>query len=552
MAIAARTKNQSAGVGTGVGEHSDGYRAMLDQLNKNFAKNVKSAEVLFSVASDKTSLWNAYLNSFPAQDRQHYNCNECRKFFERYADLVTIDAKGNLKSVMFSDDPVGEYAFIFAKLRNLIEGASVEHVFVTSEAKWGIPVTGPWEHFAVKPPKKFIFEELLDSDGKPLETAYQREAKFTAEFNTMVRALIEYTEDHLNTALTIIDSDALYRGEVVKGPATWLKDVIVTQKKTKNARLRHNLLWRAVATAPVGFARPRGTKIGPLLDLIVEGKDLKEIRAMFAAMMDPTKASRPQTAPSAANIKQGERVIDALGAETSLKRRFATLDDVRKMWAPRPVRAGGTGGVFGHLTPRDRKKAEEQSLQLPSKKMTLEKFVKTVVPTAQEIEVKMQPMMSFIALVTEEVPNSTPILQWDDPKNRNPVSWYVYDKGSAPSQWGVREGSYVKVNALSAGPSQWNPKINLPQHGERLVFILDGVKDSNGEKVGLALFPEYLISALQPVRKTIEAHSQSGKISGLRNASASGVVYEKGKTGSMFVRVKTGSTVQNIEIDRWD
>lgn len=549
MAIA--SQGNSRLTGTGSGEHTDGYRAMLDQLIKNFAKNTKTANVLFSVASDKNKhvLWSAYLNSFPAQDRQHYTCNECRKFFERYADLVTIDSKGNLKSVMFSDDPVGEYAHIFAKLRNLIEGASVEHVFVTSEAKWGNPVTGPWEHFAVKPPKKFIFEEVLDSKGEPLETAYQREAKFTAEFKTMVRALVEYTEDHLKTALTILNADALYRGDAVRGPVEWLQGVIQTQRKTKNARNRHNLLWLAVATAPVGFARPRGTKVGPLLDDIVAGMDLKDIRARFAAVMDPTKMNRPQTSPSAGNIKQAERVFDALNLTPSLDRRFATLNDIRKMWAPRPVHAGG---VFGHLAPRDRKKAEEQNMQLPSKKMTMEKFVTTVMPQAQEIEVRIEPVMRFIATVTASDPNAKPILQWDTPKDRNPVSWYVYPKGSSASQWGARPGSYVKVNALAAGPSQWNPKLNLPQHGERVMFILDGVKDSNGENVGLALLPEFLISELAPVRKTIEAHNATRKIAGLENASACGVAYEKGIAENLFLRVKTGSTVQLIQIDRWD
>jgi hypothetical protein len=551
MAIAAQMNAKLSG--TGDGEDSQSYRAMLSKLTANFAKNTKTATVLFSVASDKSYLWNLYLKQFPLEHRQHYTCNECRKFFERYADLVTIDAKGNAKSVMFSDSPSGDFGYIFDNLRAVIEGSTVEKIFVTSEKKWGIAVTGQWEHFAVTPPKKFVFVEELDSKGAPLETAYQAEAKKTAEFNTMVRALVEYSPETLETALTIINSDALYRGESVAARAEWLQDVILTQKKTKNARNRHNLLWSAVASAPVGFAKPRGTALGSLLDNIVEGKDLTEIRALFAAVMDPTKHGRPQNAPSAGNIKQAEKVIDAKGLTSALDRKFATLEDItKKIWAPRPVRAGGTGGVFGHLAPRERKQAEANHLNLPSKKMTLEKFVTTVVPTAQEIEVKMQTVMNFIALTTASDPAAKPILQWDDAKNRNPVAWYVYTQGSTPSQWGKRVGEYVKVNALTAGPSQWNPKINLPQHGERLVFVLDGVRDSNGEKIGLGMFPEHLISDLHSVRRTIEAHSTSAKLEGLADATASGVAFVKGNAGSLFVRVQTGNSVQNIEIDRWD
>lgn len=545
MAIAAQVKQKYSG--TGEDEHSEGYRAMLDQLQKNFAKNTKGVNVLFSVAVDKSALWNIYLKQFPIEERQHYTCNECRKFFERYADLVTIDEAGNAKSVMFSTAPKGEYAYIFKELRSAIEGGTVEKAFYTEEKKWGIPVTGKWEHFAVVPPEELVWENKYG-----LKTAYQQEAEKIADFKTMVRALVEYNADHLETAMTIIESDALYRGETVRGPAEWLHKVLVDQKKTKNARARHNLLWRAVATAPVGFARPRGTKIGTLLDDIVEGLPLNDIRARFAAKLDPTKHARPQTDPSESNIRQAEKIVQNMGLVDSLKRRFATLADIRKMWTPRSIQASGSGGVFGHLAPRDRKKADANHLNLPSKKMTMEKFVRTVVPAADEIEVKMQPAMNFIALVTEGVPNSTPILQWDDAQNRNPVSWYVYPNGSNASQWGARIGEYRKVTALTAGPSQWNPKRTLPQHGERLIFVLDGVKDSNGDKVGLGLFPEYLINELHPVRKTIEAHNKTGKIEGLRDASACGVAYQKGTNESLHVRVKTGSTVQNIEIDRWD
>jgi hypothetical protein len=311
-------------------------------------------------------------------------------------------------------------------------------------------------------------------------------------------------------------------------------------------------LWLAVATAPAGFAKPRGTALGSLLDNIVEGKDLGEIRALFASVMDPSKHGRPQNAPSEGNIKQAERIIDALGATSALNRRFARIDEINKLWAPRPVQAGGTGGVFGHLAPRDRKKAETTQLSLPSKKMTLEKFVTTIVPTAKDIEVKMQSVMQFIALTTAVDPDSKPILQWDDAKKRNPVAWYVYTNGSTPAQWGARVGEYVRVNALTAGPSQWNSKIKLPQHGERLIFVLDGVKDRDGEKVGLGLFPEHLIGDLHSVRRTIEAHSASAKLEGLADATASGVAFVKGISGSLFVRVNTGGTIQNIEIDRWD
>jgi hypothetical protein len=73
MAIAAQMNAKLSG--TGDGEDSQSYRAMLSQLTKNFAKNTKTATVLFSVAADKAVLWNLYLAQFPAEHRQHYTTN---------------------------------------------------------------------------------------------------------------------------------------------------------------------------------------------------------------------------------------------------------------------------------------------------------------------------------------------------------------------------------------------------------------------------------------------------------------------------------------------
>lgn len=545
MAISSNLSEKKS-AGTGDHDHSRDYRAMLDQVRQNFHRATAGQEALFSVASDKTALWNLYLNSFPAHDRQHYNCNECRKFFERYGDLVTVDDRGRLTSVMFHEEPDGEYADHFAKLRSAIESGTIEHLHVTEEVKWGLARTGVWEHFAVQPPK-----ELVGSHS--YLTAYQQEAEVTADFHTMVRALTEYTADHLKTAMTILESESLYRGEKVIGPARWLQRVIEDQNTTKNAKHRHNLLWRAVALAPAGFAKPRGNAIGTLLDDIKDGLPINDIRARFAAKMDPTKYNRPQTDPGAGNIQQAEKIVAALGVAPSFARRFARLEDVIRhaVWKPRGSVTVTNGGVFGHLTPREAKEAEKTLMKLPSKKMTFEKFVNTVLPVAEAIEMYIASVMPFTAMLTAVDESAPPIYQWDAADNRNPVSWYLYPQGSTPAQWGLRMGKYVNVTAITRGPAEWGTK-RFPNHGERLIFTLEDCHDSNGENVGLALFPEYLNSDLHGIRKTIEAHSKSGKLAGLRQATASGVSYAKGDHGSLTVRVKNGASVQVLELDRWD
>jgi hypothetical protein len=197
------------------------------------------------------------------------------------------------------------------------------------------------------------------------------------------------------------------------------------------------------------------------------------------------------------------------------------------------------------LTPKEAKKAEDALLQLPSKKMTIEKFLATVLPVAEAIEVNVKPNMTFGALVTAVDPSAPKLFQWD-----NPVSWYVYYNPSPASQWGLRANSFVKVTAITKGPTEWGA--DLPQHGQRILFLLEGCRDGGYRSAGLGLFPELLRNDLHEVRKTIEAYSKSRTLEGYDNASACGVVYAKATGGSVFVRVKTGSAVQMIELDRWD
>jgi hypothetical protein len=84
-------------------------------------------------------------------------------------------------------------------------------------------------------------------------------------------------------------------------------------------------------------------------------------------------------------------------------------------------------------------------------KMTLEKFQRTVLPSALEVFFKVPAgRAQFYGLTTAVHPDAPPIFQWDglDGYPRNPVSWYVYDKGSWAKGWGLTAGAWAKVTAV--------------------------------------------------------------------------------------------------------
>jgi hypothetical protein len=197
-------------------DHDD-YDAFLVHVAETFqAHCATSAEPLFT--TDTSGLWGLYLDGFedPA-DRQHHNCHACRTFIERYGGLVTIDSDGRTTSAIWAEDGTTPEHFrpAVAAMARSVRRAKVNGVFVSIDRTWGIPRTGTWRHLAVYPPL-----EMVTRRG-PL-TAWQVMAEKREDYLAVVRALNEFSLPHLETALVLLRSDALYRSEKVLGQAEWL------------------------------------------------------------------------------------------------------------------------------------------------------------------------------------------------------------------------------------------------------------------------------------------------------------------------------------------
>jgi hypothetical protein len=165
--------------------------------------------------------------------------------------------------------------------------------------------------------------------------------------------------------------------------------------------------------------------VGTLLEDLSAGLPFETVKKRFDDKMHPLQYQRPQAAPSAGNIQQAEEAIAKLGLAPALERRFATLADVQLTWKPRTDKPGKAGSVFGHLQPKDAARATD--LQLPDRTLTWIKFRDTILPTAEKMELMVPSSSSaFSALVTAVHPDAPPLIQWDSPEQRNPVTWYFY------------------------------------------------------------------------------------------------------------------------------
>lgn len=525
------------------GNHDDvEFDAYLNHINDRFNALVAGGkEPLFTTNAE--GLWEAYLNSFPADQRQYHNCNACRHFIERFGGLVVIDANREAISAIWNPTraPSDVRPGIEAMAR-LVAKAKVTGVFISSDKVWGLPRTGIWTHYSVTPPKAMLHRGLAQNAGQVM-------AEKKEDYKNVTRALGEFTKPMLQQALTLLNSDALYRSEKVVGPALWLYDLHTTRDSARG-QARTNLTWKEVALAPAGFCHPRSSMIGTLLEDIAAGMNFDEVSRRFKAKMHPLQYQRPQAAPAAGNIAQAEKIVAQLGAAGALERRIARLDEIEAIWRPKPIETKPADeGVFGHLTPKGAA-APAKSMDIPAQTMTWDKFQRTVLPTAEAIELYTGTNENFTAFVTAVNPDAPPILQWDTDERRNPMSWYVWNGGASPRQYSLRENAFHKVSAVSLKPSMWNPDLKMEHQGEAVCFLLDGARETR--VAGAALFPEILKSEFHGIRSTIEAYSRRAKMEGLEEGSACGLMLSKGNSWKARIRVTSKGQTLEYKLDRWD
>lgn len=520
-------------------EH-DGYEELLSSIRREFEKNVRNGEEpLFR--TDATRLYEVFLQNLPEEARQHYHCSTCRHFVNRFGGLVRIDEKtGVQEPVMWSLEVPDFFENAVNAVRKRVKEATVKGVFFPAKKTLGTPVTGFWTHMSVELP-----DEMIDPQ-RP--AASQRMAWKAEEFRLLCSAVQQYKLKTVETAVNLLRSDALYRSERVLGVGEWFLEVL---RSVQSGRNTHNILWRRAATAPIGFCHVSTSMIGTLLDDIEAGYSLDVVSRKFSDKMHPLHYQRPQAAPAAGNVEQAEKIVERLGIQNSLKRRFARLEELETIWTPVPAKAKRTGGIFSGLATKER--SAEKTLT-PAVTMTWEKFQRTVLPAAKKIEFLVTGKRdNFSAIVTAEDSSAPPIMQWDSEQCRCPFNWYVYHNGSEPKSWGLPAG-YVEVSAVVLQPTLW-PSVWRPgfeRFGKSVFFILKGAKDHRYQTSGIALFPEVLRSELREVRATIEAFSKREVLGGYEESSACGIRLEGHANWSARFRVLTDVGATIYELDRWD
>ncbi|MEG1310479.1 MAG: hypothetical protein RR942_06550 [Romboutsia sp.] len=456
----------------------DNYYEFEESVKTVFNSLVESNTPLFKTNVDKEILWETYLNGIPEEGRQHYNCNACKHFITRYANLVTVDENGAIKSVLWNEIQAPVFFKEVAKtLRIIVEGNPIKNIFLSDEKVLGIPKTGEWTHYSVK-----LKNNSISLNKSRLQTAGQILADKKEDYRMFNLGLVDYSAEILQIALDLLESNQLYRGNKFVKIVEWFKLMSESLSTVKDRKLKENLKWLAVATAPTGFCRIRSSMVGTLLDDIKEGLSLESIKRRFNEKMNPSQYMRSQSEPKVNAIKEAEKVIENLGIADSLERRYATLEEIpgdeiiwreieKEISKTTSSKTSGTG-VFAKLLAKQEETSNHNLDKLPITKMTWDKFKKTILPKAKTIEAKVDNTNKLMALVTAANPESENILQWD-----NSFSWYYH--GGIDSEMKKRveaEGGRYEDNEIRCS-LMWNSYTDLDIHcmppNEREIFYGD-------------------------------------------------------------------------------
>lgn len=380
--------------------------------------------------TDAEGLYEMYLgNISDPEARQHYTCNACRNFIERFGNLAMVNAEGKLESLMWDVDATP--AFFKASveaMQKAVENAKIKGVFYADAKKLGLPKTGEWTHLHMILPREMVVNTRV-------KTAGQQMAEKREEYRILMDALNTFSMETINKAIEVCETDAAYRADRVLGAAKAFREVKEIFDNTADANVKRNLIWMKVAKVPNGVFHIASSPVGELMKNIMSGMSLRVSAMKFSEMMGGYMVST--AAPTASAVESAERMIEKLGLADALERKYEAYANIPKdafVWedkgaaaiaAKAAEKAAKPAGIFAKVQTKAQANAgQTMASDMPVSVMTWAKFARTILPEAREIAALTDNRQRFMALVTAANADAENILQWD-----NTVSWYYNNGG---------------------------------------------------------------------------------------------------------------------------
>lgn len=400
------------------------FIAMRDKLIKHFNKMTKDVDQLFEVDVDKDELWNLYLDSFPPgtneiyRERREHDCSCCRHFIKSIGNAVVIQ-DGKVHTIWEFDSKSTTYQPVFDALDRYVKAHAVSDVFKSPENKVGtshnfentVEGVKQWDHFYLELPNKFVEKHSIGTT----------KGRFRDTRNVFKRSLDEISLEAIETIMELISSNTLYKGTEWKEPLQEFRKYKKAYEKLDTDQKELFAWEQSVKAGPV-IGKIKNHSIGVLLTDVSEGMDLDAAVRRYENIVAPQNYKRSKPIYTKRMLDDAKKTITELGYMESLKRRFATLDDITVnniLFSNKDSakRIAGTEDIFADMergvksSPKKFSKVEE---------ISADKFISEVLPTAQELEVYLENKhtSNMVSLIAPENGDSKTMFKWN-----NGFSW---------------------------------------------------------------------------------------------------------------------------------
>ena len=394
------------------------FSAFAQAVRTKFEKMSKQG--LFFIDTDKDSLFDLYLASFPEGTnpiyltRTEHDCNCCKQFIRNIGNVVVIDKKTNvLDSVWNIKGLPYPYDVVAAAMHKHVVAHNIKSVWYTSERSYGKPSTNQlldnntvkvWKHFSGDVPAQSLSAIPDQLRGNSDATA-----------QVFKRGLEELSVEAMQLVLDLIDDNALYRGAEFRQSVKEFRIMTAYYQKL-SAEEKNIFVWENL-NKPA--SRIRNTAIGTLLVDLSSGMDMEAAVKSFEQKVAPDNYKRTKALITPAMVKAATKTIADLGIEPQLSRRLANISDVsvnNVLWVDRSSKAHMQSGLEQMLMGQTKAPATKKKATAANE-ISIADFIKTVVPTATEMELQFTGnhvgnLMTLTTRSSERSVDDVPLFKW--------------------------------------------------------------------------------------------------------------------------------------------
>lgn len=523
------------------------YSKLLEHVKATAAKNLTDQSVALFATAPETKLYQTYLDAFDAGDRQSHTCNTCAGFFRKYGGLVAINpVTGEQASVLWdeTDAPEG-YESVVAALRAAVEAAPVSYPFFTDRVALGDVEKGGFGHFHFDAPASVVKDSDFDA-RKALAKAIENRGLFKRSLGLfkcapLQQLLHKFTYD---SALRFLE-DERERVEAFSEFLTFIRS-------TSNRKAQENLIWLKAATDGGYVTGFKNDLIGQLALDFSEG-DPNAV-SQYLQRRKGENYMRPKAEVDDNQLDVAQKLIVDLNLQTALRRKAVTAEDIPAtavIWsaAPESETPADTTDLFSEL--RTNQKAPDAAPTVMGPQ-DWGMVMRDLLPKATQIRYFVPQQVVLGGMVTAEVESAEPIIKWDAPEQRNPVSPWSHIDRSFPHIYGLNH-TWTNVSCIARQVDAWGVVDADPTS----VFLHLSEARITEEHLapGLGLFPEILRSELYPIRAVMERYSNAKRATNWEQSALfaswhKGFNLANGAVARLWMTLPTGDVI--VDISRWE